>query len=163
MRYDVPHDRAALEYQYLGVCFMWRWPDRWSLEREFMYFAGKLVYLIVLPSNQLAIIDGQYNIKQTVQCNLIKLGTHVLFKLMCRQNGELHVCTCHPYGIMEYIPLMWEGVSSSLTGEYTCTCTTSIVCMLTITCTTCNKPERFSNDCVLIRWCTSHVHHFKSA
>ena len=62
MRYDVPHDRAALEYQYLSVCFMWRRPDRelhvyfqWSLEREFMYFAGKLVYLIVLPSNQLAI------------------------------------------------------------------------------------------------------------
>ena len=50
--------------------------------------------------------DGQYNIKQTVQCNLIKLGTHVaLVKLMCRQNGELHVWTCHPYGIMEYIPL----------------------------------------------------------
>ena len=28
---------------------------QWSLEREFMYFAGKLVYLIVLPSNQLAV------------------------------------------------------------------------------------------------------------
>ena len=28
MRYDVPHDRAALEYQYLGVCFMRRWLDR---------------------------------------------------------------------------------------------------------------------------------------
>ena len=28
MRYDVPHDRAAVEYQYVGVCFMWRWPDR---------------------------------------------------------------------------------------------------------------------------------------
>ena len=28
---------------------------QWSLEREFIYFAGKLVYLIVLPSHQLAI------------------------------------------------------------------------------------------------------------
>ena len=28
---------------------------RWSLEREFMYFAGKLVYLIIRASNQLAV------------------------------------------------------------------------------------------------------------
>ena len=28
MRYDVLHDWTTLEYQYLGVCFMWRWPDR---------------------------------------------------------------------------------------------------------------------------------------
>ena len=27
MRYDVPHDRATLEYQYPGDCFTWRWPD----------------------------------------------------------------------------------------------------------------------------------------
>ena len=61
MRYGVPHDHAALEYQYLSVCFMWRRPDRelhvyfnevWNRSS---YFAGKLVYLIVLPSNQLAI------------------------------------------------------------------------------------------------------------
>ena len=64
MRYDVPHDRSTLEYQYpwANDCFMWRRPDRdlytcifqWSLEREFMYFAGKLVYLIVLASVYLA-------------------------------------------------------------------------------------------------------------
>ena len=28
MRYDVPHERATLEYQYPGDCFMWRQPDR---------------------------------------------------------------------------------------------------------------------------------------
>ena len=28
MRYDVPRDRATLEYQYPGDCFMWRRPDR---------------------------------------------------------------------------------------------------------------------------------------
>ena len=58
MRYDVPHDRATLEYQYPSDCFSWRWPDRElsvNFEREFMYFAGKLVYLIVLASNQLAV------------------------------------------------------------------------------------------------------------
>ena len=63
MCYDVPRDRATLEYQYSGDWFMWRRPDRelhdcifrWSLEREFMYFAGKLVYLIVRASNQLAV------------------------------------------------------------------------------------------------------------
>ena len=62
MRYDVPHDRAALEYHYLGglfhVTLTWQRTTcifQWSLEQEFMYFAGKLVYLIVLPSNQLAI------------------------------------------------------------------------------------------------------------
>ena len=28
MRYDVLHDRATMEYQYPGDCFIWRWPDR---------------------------------------------------------------------------------------------------------------------------------------
>ena len=28
MRYDILHDYVTLEYQYLGDCFMWRWPDR---------------------------------------------------------------------------------------------------------------------------------------
>ena len=32
---------------------------QWSLEREFMYFAGKLLYLIVLASVQLAVKDPE--------------------------------------------------------------------------------------------------------
>ena len=68
---DVPHDRATLEYQYPSDCFMWRRPDRelhvqcifqWSLEREFMYFAGKLVYLIVRASNQLAVKHFKFSV-----------------------------------------------------------------------------------------------------
>ena len=54
MDYDVPPDRATLEYQYLSDCFTWRWPDgnymNISFEREFMYFARKLMYFIVLAS-----------------------------------------------------------------------------------------------------------------
>ena len=53
-------------------CFTWRRPDRellvyvfqWSLEREFMYFAGKLVYLIVLASDQLAVTSKKVLLEQ---------------------------------------------------------------------------------------------------
>ena len=48
MRYDGPHDRATLDTPAiishgadLTENYMY---FQWSLEREFMYFAGKLVY-----------------------------------------------------------------------------------------------------------------------
>ena len=28
MRYDILHDGATLEYQYISDCFTWCWPDR---------------------------------------------------------------------------------------------------------------------------------------
>ena len=62
MCYDIPHDRTTLEYQYSQRLFhvtpTWQRTTcifQWSLEREFMYFAGKLVYLIVSASNQLTV------------------------------------------------------------------------------------------------------------
>ena len=62
MRYDVPHDRGnsgiPIPRRLLQVTPTWQRTTRifqWSLEREFMYFAGKLVYLIVRASNQLAV------------------------------------------------------------------------------------------------------------
>ena len=62
MRYHVLHDRTTsgipIPQRLLHVTPTWQRTTcifQWSLEREFMYFPGKLVYLIVRASNQLAV------------------------------------------------------------------------------------------------------------
>ena len=151
-----PYNKSSLQARIRWLWHLW-------LAKNFQRCKGKTdkilwVHVITI----LSLYDGQSNIIQTVQCNLIKLGTHVaLVKLMCRQNGELHVWTCHPYGIMEYIPLYlgrcqfksdW-GIHLYMYNLY---CLHVNYYHLRQTC-------KIQHDCVLIRWRTSHVHHFKSA
>ena len=63
---------------------------QWSLEREFMYFAGKLVYLIVRPSNHLAVIHCIYSNSQNKKfkdCQSKFQGRSPKFKEFSRTNS----------------------------------------------------------------------------
>ena len=104
MRYNVLYDHATLEYQYPSDCFMWRWPDRelhvWSLEREFMYFAGKLVNLIILPSNQLAV-------KDTCICEILMLvvALRIIRKLAQMRHIYKMSVSFHWFSFHLHVPL----------------------------------------------------------
>ena len=99
MGYDIPHDRATLEYQYPSDCFTWRWPDRelhvyfnevWNRSSCILLV---LVYLIDLASVQLAVTTL---FRESIWCHLYKICiVHVSFHFMRQISLKQKNCLKH--------------------------------------------------------------------
>ena len=99
---------------------------QWSLEREFMYFAGKLVYLIVRASNQLAVkttaqgtSSGQRKFVIFFSANLLSKGLIYLMDNLSYSSVNFTALRDEIIGDLRTILVVYLSVPFLLKSSYT--------------------------------------------